>query len=583
MKKLILALLLAPVFSYSQNIEAYLTFTNITQGAPITQEGIKTRVGDEIQMEVNLRAVTDGDLNTLTNGNFKYLTLDIGFNNNAFTSTGQKDWPQVNALGDSNPFKETYDFANQVFVSNTDITALQARHIQWTQNGGYISDDQYSVVRIALQLSNKSIHEMFSGNTAVAIYIERFIVQEGAQDDLEAEFLINFGTLQKLSGAYISDFDPGDFTNGGTGNATYNIHEYLQPSTAPITTLQYILNDNLDPTNFEVIVGIMDDQLSSIVTETNYALDADGKVQIPDLKIDSTYTAFIRPISGDYLPDVHTITDAYRSFKGLNDKGINGNQSIFDEWEEFTADVNLNDTFDSVDVWGLLAYVLGLDLSQADGEFCLPENNGDDWFHGCTAVTKYELYTVDNLVGYFDQTENPDDPRGPNWQPYFTVTEEPVTHSFAYWHHGDIDFSHSTPYPISNGSGKGVFQHKAVANTTIDFTSRVEGGKVILELNHDGTNFVGMQARINFDSSILSFDNITYATGATAVNFTKASSNELLIGSLIKEGDLNIEKGTIYTLEFTPKTTISNTTGLFYFKNTDAVRSNGDKLNLIIQ
>jgi len=422
-----------------------------------------------------------------------------------------------------------------------------------------------------------------SGLSAPAIYIERFIVQEGAQDDPEAEFLINFGTLQKLSGEYISDFDPGDFTNGGTGNATYNIQEYLQPSTAPITTLQYILNDNLDPTNFEVIVSMMDGDFSSIVSETNYPLDVDGKVQIPDLKIDSTYTAFITPISGDYLPDVHTITDAYRSFKGLNDKGINGNQSIFDEWEKFSADVNLNDTFDSVDVWGLLAYVLGLDLSQADGVFCLPENNGDDWFHGCTAVTKYELYTVDNLTGYFDQTENLEDPRGPNWQPYFTVTDEAVTHSFAYWHHGDIDFSHSTPYPIPNGSGKGQLAHKAVGSTTIDMVSRVEGGKVILELNHNGSSIVGLQARLNFDSSRLTLDDIQYATGPTAVNFTKGTGGELLIGSLIKEGDEDIERGTIFKLEFTPKTNISNTTGLFYFKNTDAVQSNGDKLNLIIQ
>ena len=73
------------------------------------------------------------------------------------------------------------------------------------------------------------------------------------------------------------------------------------------------------------------------------------------------------------------------------------------------------------------------------------------------------------------------------------------------------------------------------------------------------------------------------ATGITAMNFAKNIGNELLIGSLVKEGDANIEKGTIFKLRFKAKQSISNTTGLFYFKNTDAVQSDGNKLELKIQ
>lgn len=579
MKKLLLTLLFLPLVGFSQNIEAYLTFTNITKGGAIDDPNISTRVGDEIQMELNLKAVTAAELETLNNGQFKYLTLDIGFNNNSFTSTGHKDFPQVNALNDTNPFAESYDFEDQRFVSSRDITVLQSRHIDWSQNGGYVSDEKYSVVRIAVQLSNKNISEMFNGTTAVAVYIERFIIQEGADLDPDAEFTINLGTMQRLDGGYISDFDPGDFTQGSTDNATYNISEYLSPSTAPLTTLQYVLNDNLNPTDFEAIVMEMSDTNSTtVVTETGYPLDADGKVQIADLEIEKTYTAWLRPINTDYIPNIHTITDAYRSFKGLNDKGVNGNQSILDPWEEFTADLNLNGTFDSVDVWGLLGYVLGLDVNAEVSEnFCVPEQENGEWFHGCTSVTKYELYTVEYLTGYFNEG-------GPDWQPFFTVTDESVTHNFAYWHHGDLDFSHSTPYPINNGGGKGrFFSNKPVAVTSIDMVSRVEGDKVILELNHTGRDFVGMQARIDFDTSILEFENIEYATGSTAMNFTKNVNNELLIGALIKEGDANIEKGRIFRLEFKTKSNVTNTTGLFYFKNTDAVQKDGNKLELNIQ
>jgi hypothetical protein len=45
----------------------------------------------------------------------------------------------------------------------------------------------------------------------------------------------------------------------------------------------------------------------------------------------------------------------------------------------------------------------------------------------------------------------------------------------------------------------------------------------------------------------------------------------------------NVKKGKAFTIEFTPIGTVNNTTGLFYFENTDAVKQNGDKLNLNIQ
>jgi hypothetical protein len=587
MKKLVLTLLLLPLVGLSQtvsgNMYVDLSFSNITRGGAVRNDSglITTRVGDEIQMEFNLEAFAQEDLNSIQSANFKYLTFDVAYNNDVFTPTGHEDWPQINALGDLGEIKETYVYENQLYTQQQiNRDGVQARHADWESYGGYVSNDKWTVIRITFQLSNKNIGDLFTdGLKAPAVYIKRFTIKEGADTAVDAGFMINLGTMYEPDGDQLANISPNNYTTGNSDNAEYILDGYIFPSTAPITTLQYILNDNLNPTDFESIVMEMSSTDSTtVVTETSYPLDIDGKIQIPDLEIDKTYSAWLRPVNTSYIPNVHTITDAYRSFKGLNDKGVNGNQSVFDAWEEFTADLNLDGNFNSGDVWGLLGYVLGLDVnSQVPDNFCVPEQQNGEWFHGCTSVTKYELYTVEHLTGYFNEGS-------PNWQPFFTVTDQSVTHNFAYWHHGDLDFSHSTPYPINNSSGKGsVYSNKAVASTSIDMVSRVEGDKVILELNHSGRDFVGMQARIDFDTSILEFENIEYATGSTAMNFTKNVNNELLIGALIKEGDANIEKGRIFRLEFKTKSNVTNTTGLFYFKNTDAVQKDGNKLELNIQ
>ena len=581
--------MLLPLTGFSQtvsgNMYVNMGFTNITREAAVRNDAgtVLTRIGDEIQMSFFLEAFTQDDLTAIQGADFKYLTFDIAFNNDAFTPIGEEAWPQVDALGDTGEIKQSYLYENQLYTqSSIDRDGVQARHADWQSNGGYVSNDKWTVVRITFQLSNKNIGELFTnGITSGAIFTKNFIIKEGADTEVDAGFMINFGTMYTPDGDQLGNISPKNYTSGNSDNAEYMLDGYIHPNTAPITTLEYVLNSNLNPTDFEAIVietGTSTLEGSMVATETRYQLDSDGKVQISDLEIEKTYSAWLEPVNTSYMPNIHTITDAYRSFRGYNDKGINGNQNIFDAWESFTADLNLDGSFNTGDVWGLLAYVLGMDINPGENqEYCVPEQQQGEWYHGCSAITKYDLYTVDNLVGLLNEG-------GPNWQPYFTVTDESTTHRFAFWHHGDLDFSHSTPYPILSSSGKGaLYSNKAVGSTNLDIVSKIEGDQVVLELNHNGRNFVGMQARINFDTSILEFENVEYATGITAMNFAKNIGNELLIGSLVKEGDANIEKGTIFKLRFKAKQSISNTTGLFYFKNTDAVQSDGNKLQLKIQ
>ena len=104
-----------------------------------------------------------------------------------------------------------------------------------------------------------------------------------------------------------------------------------------------------------------------------------------------------------------------------------------------------------------------------------------------------------------------------------------------------------------------------------------------MELTHNGTDMVGLQARIKYDTSKLVLENIIFNTGNTITNFSKHESGDLLFGGLSTDGSENIERGKAFTIEFTPVGTVNNVTGLFYFDNTDAVKENGDKLTLTIQ
>jgi hypothetical protein len=112
--------------------------------------------------------------------------------------------------------------------------------------------------------------------------------------------------------------------------------------------------------------------------------------------------------------------------------------------------------------------------------------------------------------------------------------------------------------------------------------SKIENGLVKVELTHNGEDIVGLQARIKYDTSKLVLKNIVYDTGNTVTNFSKPFDGELLFG-IIYRWFRNIKKGKAFTIEFTPIGTVNNTTGLFYFENTDAVKQNGDKMNLKIQ
>lgn len=580
MKKLLFLLL--PILSFGQNIqfkvEAYNQDTNevVSSNNPIEE-------GQTIRLEVHMIAVGSQDLADLADK--KYMLLDFQYPKQMFSAnTDCFDFPAIDALGDAGPIVEKYDYDGQDY-NRLNTFDIIGNYNHWKNNGGYVSSTEWNTVRFAIQLSNKSFGEIAFDSalvTELPIFDMCLTVKPGAADVTNQEIKINLATLEDATGTQAT-------------SVRNNAASYETPVQEAVTynaKLHFNLPNTLDPTNFKVTINTGTDSSTLGDIEGTYTLDANADVILTDVELDKEYRLFnLEPIDGSYLPDVHTVTDAYRSFKFLTDVGVNGTDQVYNNFELFSADANLNGTFNSGDVYGLLAYVLGLDVNTGLGDddiYCLPElDESGNWFHPCTAAVLYENYTIDKLGASVDINRDETDPTEEQmnaWSGGFTPTENNLNFDFAFWHHVDLDQSHSTPFPANLTSKSSInLSSKAVATTKLDIVSRIENNKVILELNHNGVDIVGLQARIKFDSSVLELEEIKFDTGNTAANFSKDKTGELLFGSLVKDGNENLKKGKAYQITFNTKQTITNTTGLFYFENTDAVKENGDKVTLNIQ
>ena len=120
-------------------------------------------------------------------------------------------------------------------------------------------------------------------------------------------------------------------------------------------------------------------------------------------------------------------------------------------------------------------------------------------------------------------------------------------------------------------------------NAKLSVSSTLEGGKVILTTNLTKEGLAGLEVIMNYDESKLTLDNVVFDAGSTITNFSTHNNGRLTFGSMDQLKTARIKTGTPYKLIFTPKTTLTNTAGLFYFVLSDAVDANGKKINLIVE
>ena len=108
-------------------------------------------------------------------------------------------------------------------------------------------------------------------------------------------------------------------------------------------------------------------------------------------------------------------------------------------------------------------------------------------------------------------------------------------------------------------------------------------GKVILTTTLSKADLAGLQVIMQYDSTILTLDNVIFDAGSTITNFYTHDNGRLTFGSIDQLKTARIKVGTPYKLIFAPKVNLTNTAGLFYFVLSDAVDAKGNKIDLIIE
>jgi hypothetical protein len=314
-------------------------------------------------------------------------------------------------------------------------------------------------------------------------------------------------------------------------------------------------------------------------------LDASGEALFTtQIKVGDSVGVFVSPASSKaWMNNVITVSDAYKAFLGHSQTDISGTSNFFTRpvLERKIANVTKNDmTFNESDSYNLFAYVMGQDVSV---NAFIPTQTATSWRWHSGLLNQSWLDGV---------TKN---------RVFITSPQQTVDAVFAWA--GDLNWSHSShPDTIATRITQGVFTNSVNDNQRQSFstkslsytapvfekailgiTSTLENGKVVLTTNLTKEGLAGLEVIMNYDSTKLVLDNVIFDAGSTITNFSTNDNGRLTFGSMDQLKTARIKTGTPYKLIFTPKQTLTNTVGLFFFVLADAVDALGKKVDLIIE
>jgi len=503
----------------------------------------------------------------------RYFWLRYQFNNKALTylstTFSQGSSAQTFYTGWSN-----YKFTAAANVSDTSLYG-QYQATPW----GYAVNADWNVGQLAVQRADQSI----SG----VIATQKYILKD--QNTYENFHKLDLSyALDSATGANIpfvkTTSNPLTIT-GVTGNTSYFKVRVLFPSGYDMTKHQA----QLMPLKTDGS-GDIDWTKQAIASK---AFDGSGEaIFTTGVKVGDSLGVWIGGATQQaFMNNIITVSDAYKAFLGVSQTDIAGVANFFTRpvLEKkiglITKDKN---TFSESDSYFLFAYVMGQDVK--DKAF-IPTNAAPvnqtvnyKWHAG--------LLNQSWLDGVAKNKVN------------ITAAAQTVETVFAWG--GDLDWSHSShPDTIAARITSGVFTNsvnqkqtsgiKSMVMTSIAYepskaetvslgiTSKLEGGKVVLYTNLTKEGLAGLQVIMQYDNNKLDLDNVIFDSGATMTNFSTKNDGRLTFGSIDQMKTARIKIGTPYKLIFTPKVTLQNTAGLFYFELADAVDGSGKKINLTIE
>ena len=501
---------------------------------------------------------------TLTKGqvikNPRYLWFRYQFNNKALTyvstAFNQGASAQTFYTGWNN-----YKFTPNGGASDNDLN-VQYGLTPWAYN----ANADWNVGQLTVQRADASI----SGIIATQKYI---LKDQNAYNNI---FKIDLATGTDTTGANVGTIYGAGFSSitNVTGNTSQFKVKVLFPQGYNITDhsvqLMRLKSDNS---------GDIDWSQQPIA---QLPLDASGEALFTtQVKVGDEVGVFVgATFQKAWMNNIVTVSDAYKAFLGHSQTDIGGTPNFFTlpVLERRVGKVSLgNSAFGEADSYALFAHVMGQNVSTTAS---IPTNTSTSvrWYSGLLNQSWLDG-VVKNKV----------------------VITQPIQEAYAVFAWGgDLNWSHSSdPAQIASRISSNQFtnsvgvanrtiapltyQNKTIENATLSVVSRIENGKVVLTTNLTKEGLAGLQVVMNYDNTKLTLDNVIFDAGSTITNFSTKEDGRLTFGSMDQLKTSRIKTGTPYRLIFTPKETLTNTAGLFFFVLSDAVDAKGNKVNLIVE
>jgi hypothetical protein len=459
---------------------------------------------------------------------------------------------------------------NYIFNLNTNYDAKNLYKQYASTPWNYQSNSDWNVAQLTVQRTDASIDGVFA--------TQKYIVLSKS----------DYTNIHKLDMAYGVDNSGTNITDVTTtqstlslGTVTGGLASYNVRITYPSTDTTIVnLKAQLQPLNND---GTTNWNVAPISTAN---FNAQGIATFTTPKVGDKFAVYIFPTTGkSYLNNIITVSDAYKAFLQVSSVGLNGTTNYFQypTLEKAIGHVTIADSvFDNNDAYYLFANVMGIDVTSKTR---IPSSTSNQLGFVSGKLNVWHTGVLSDHV--------------------VTVSSASQTDDFAYAYSGDLDYSNSTnPSLVPNSvtglsvgfserissfgtTGISTFGNTQISpsqNATLSLASTINSqGKVILTGTLTKENLAGLQVILQYDNTILTLDNVTFDSGPSITNFSTNNENRITFGSLDQTKTARIKTGIPYTLIFTPKKNLTNTTGLFYTVLSDAVDGNGNKVNLTVE
>lgn len=261
---------------------------------------------------------------------------------------------------------------------------------------------------------------------------------------------------------------------------------------------------------------------------------------------------------------VVTVSDVFLAFKELSNNGLFGNETglEFGSGIQFlNADVDENNVFDERDTYRLLQHLTGQDIIGGGSSNLsnyikiLPKAQYDQ-------ITKLNWNTISNTTSNIYSPIN------------LSTTSLLNTFTYDVFWKGDVNMSHSAPQstPTSRLNQSSPIE--------AEMWTELREGYVYgyINVNPLVNKLSGVQFVLNYDSSVLEFNSVSFTTSGNPINFSNDRGTYVSLGSIISSGNSTLDSKTEYIIKFKTKSSIKNSLGLISISSTDAVSSDGVQL-----